>query len=264
MRERAPLANRRASHSSRLVFLRRPDRIGPVCGRFTITRRDGNLLAAELGVDADSFVDYRPRYNIAPMQDHFIVRIKFENREALPARWGLVNSGAKDASMAAKCINARAETVDTRPAFRAAFKTRRCVVPADGFFEWIGAKTARRPIWFHRGDGRLLLFAGLYESWHPTPNERVRTFTIVTTRANSAMAPYHDRMPVILDDRDADDWMDPRAADPLALKRLLVPPADDLLTATPVSPKVNNVNNDSADLLEPYKDTAPPQGSLGF
>jgi len=123
-----------------------------MCGRFTITRRDGNSIAAELGVPADSFADYRPRYNVAPMQKHFIVRIKYENREAIPARWGLVRSGAKDASMAAKCINARSETVETRPAFRDAFQKRRCVVPADGFFEWTGPKTARQPTWFHRED----------------------------------------------------------------------------------------------------------------
>jgi len=139
-----------------------------MCGRFTITRRDGNSIAAELGVPADSFVDYRPRYNVAPMQKYFIVRIKYENREVIPATWGLVKSGAKDASMASKCINARSETVEARAAFR-----------------------------------------------------------------------------------DADDWMDPRAPDPLVLKRLLVPAPADLLIATPVSPKINNVRNDSPELLEP-------------
>ena len=125
-----------------------------MCGRFTITRRDGNSLAAELGVPEGSFVDYRPRYNIAPTQPHFIVRIKYENREVLPATWGLVRSGSKDASMAAKCINARSETIETRPAFRDAFQKRRCVVPADGFFEWTGPKTARQPTWFHREDSQ--------------------------------------------------------------------------------------------------------------
>jgi len=222
-----------------------------MCGRFTITRRDGNSLAAELGVSADSFVDYRPRYNVAPMQKHFIVRIKYENREAIPARWGLAKSGAKDASMAAKCINARSETVEARPAFRDAFRKRRCVVPADGFFEWTGPKTARQPAWFHREDSRLVLFAGLYEAWQREQGEWETTFTILTTAANAVVAPYHDRMPVILADRDADDWMDPRAPDPLALKRLLVPAPADLLIATPVSPKINNVRNDSPDLLEP-------------
>ena len=222
-----------------------------MCGRFTITRRDGNSLAAELGVPEGSFVDYRPRYNIAPTQPHFIVRIKYENREVLPATWGLVRSGSKDASMAAKCINARSETIETRPAFRDAFQKRRCVVPADGFFEWTGPKTARQPTWFHRDDSRLLLFAGLYEAWQKEQGVWETTFTILTTAANAVLESYHDRMPVILADRDADDWMDPRAPSPRALKRLLVPAPDDLLIATPVSPEVNNVDNDSPDLLQP-------------
>ena len=222
-----------------------------MCGRFTITRRDGNSLAAELGVPADSLVDYRPRYNVAPTQAHFIVRIKYENREVIPATWGLVRTGSKDASAAAKYINARSETVDTRPVFRDAFEKRRCVVPADGFFEWTGPKTARQPTWFHREDSRLLLFAGLYEAWQKERDVWETTFTILTTAANAVLASYHDRMPVILADRDADDWMDPRAPAPRALKRLLVPAPDDLLMATPVSPDVNSVDNDSPELLRP-------------
>jgi putative SOS response-associated peptidase YedK len=222
-----------------------------MCGRFTITRRDGNSLAAELGVPADSFVDFHPRYNVAPTQPYFIVRIKYENREVIPATWGLIKSGSKDASMAAKTINARSETVETRTAFRDAFQKRRCAVPADGFFEWTGPKTARQPTWFHRKDGGLLLFAGLYEAWQKEQGSWQTTFTILTTSANALLESYHDRMPVILADRDADDWMDPRAPDPHALKRLLVPAPDDLLIATPVSPEVNNVDNDSPDLLQP-------------
>jgi putative SOS response-associated peptidase YedK len=222
-----------------------------VCGRFTITRRDGNSLAAELGVPADSFVDYRPRYNVAPTQNHFIVRIKYENREVIPATWGLVKRGSKDASMAARTINARSESVETRGAFRDAFREHRCVVPADGFFEWTGAKTARQPTWFHREDGGLILFAGLYEAWQKEQGVWQTTFTILTTAANALLESYHDRMPVILADVDADDWMDPRAPDPHALKRLLVPAPADLLTATPVSPDVNNVDNDSPELLQP-------------
>ena len=200
---------------------------------------------------ADSLADYRPRYNVAPTQSHFIVRIKYENREVIPATWGLVKSGSKDASMAARTINARSETVETRGAFRDAFQKRRCVVPADGFFEWTGAKTARQPTWFHREDNGLILFAGLYEAWQKEQGVWQTTFTILTTSANRLLESYHDRMPVILADRDADDWMDPRAPDPHALKRLLVPAPADLLTATPVSPEVNNVENDSAELLQP-------------
>jgi len=225
-----------------------------MCGRFTLTRRDKNSLAAELGVSIDGFADYTPRYNVAPTQPYFIVRTKFENREVVPANWGLVNRFAKDAKEAAKCINARVESVDTRAAFRDAFVRHRCVVPADGFFEWTGPKKARRPLWFHRGDLGLILFAGLYESWRPPDGEWQKTFTIITCAANSTLAPIHDRMPVILSDRDADDWMNPRAQEPRALKRLLVPAPDDLLVAQPVSPLVNSVEFDSPDLLEPEPD----------
>jgi putative SOS response-associated peptidase YedK len=222
-----------------------------MCGRFTITRRDGNSLAAELGIPEGSFVDYRPRYNIAPTQPHFIVRIKYENREVTPATWGLVRSGSTDASQAAKHINARSESVESLSTYRDAFLKRRCIVPADGFFEWTGAKAARTPTWFHREDAGLMLFAGLYEAWQKVPGVWETTFTILTTSANALIASYHDRMPVILADRDADDWMDPRLPEPRALKRLLVPAPGDLLTATPVSPEVNHVDNDSPDLLIP-------------
>jgi putative SOS response-associated peptidase YedK len=221
-----------------------------MCGRFTLTRRDGNMLAAELGVPAESLRDFHPRYNIAPLQRHFLVRLQYEDRVAEPARWGLVNRWAKDASQASKCINARAETLEVRPAFRDAFKKRRCTIPADGFFEWTGSRNARRPLWFHRGDGGLILFAGLYEAWQAQPGQWETTFTIITTGANSVLAPYHDRMPVILSDAAADDWMNPRVADPGSLKPLLVAPPDDLLVTRPVSPKLNSPKFDSPELLE--------------
>ena len=140
-----------------------------MCGRFTLTVADREELARELGVSPDAFDEneYRPRWNIAPLQWHWIVHMEGEDRQVLRARWGLVNSWAKDNKRAGQQINARAETIDSRPAFRAAFKSRRCVVPADGFYEWTGPKGKRTPLWFHRPDGGLLLFAGLYEPWRP-------------------------------------------------------------------------------------------------
>jgi len=215
-----------------------------------MTRRDGNALAAELGVAGDSIVDYRPRYNIAPTQPYFIVRLEYESRTAQAASWGLVNWWAKDARQAARFINARAEGIEVRPAFRDAFQRRRCVIPADGFFEWTGPKTARRPIWFHRGDGGLLLFAGLYEAWQKQPGNWETTFTIITTAANATMMPYHDRMPVILPEARADDWMNPLCPDAMKLKAMLAPAPDDLLRTTPVSPLLNNPRFDSPELLE--------------
>jgi len=220
-----------------------------MCGRFTLTRRDGRELAAELGVPDDAFADYRPRYNIAPMQRHFIVTTEFENRKVVPARWGLVNRWAKDNSRASQCINAKAETVEARPSFRDAFKKRRCVVPADGFYEWTGPKSARRPMWIHRADGKLILFAGLYEDWFPEKDLLETTFTIITCEPNAVTRPIHNRMPVILEERAADDWMNPGEADPLSLKRLLIPAADDVLLAQPASPLANSVRNDGPELL---------------
>jgi putative SOS response-associated peptidase YedK len=154
-----------------------------------------------------------------------------------------------DASRAAAAINAKAETIDTRGAFREAFAQRRCVVPADGFYEWGGPKTARRPLWFHRQDGGLILFAALYESWYPEKNEPQVTFTIVTCAPNEEIAPIHDRMPVVLDESDADDWMNPLERNPFSLKRLLVPAPADALIATPASPLVNSVKSDGPELL---------------
>jgi putative SOS response-associated peptidase YedK len=220
-----------------------------MCGRFTLTYRKAELVAAELGVPVESLGDYRPRYNIAPGQWHRIMRIEYEDRELLPARWGLVNHCVKDRNQGYKQINSRAETAHTRPAFRDAFKKRRCIVPADGFYEWAGPKGQRQPIWFHRPDGGLLLFAGLYESWQPVPGEWEPTFTIMTTDANATVAPVHNRMPVILPEGLADNWLYPREEDAGALRSLLVPAGPDVLIATPASMRVNSVKNDDPDVL---------------
>ena len=221
-----------------------------MCGRFTLSRQNAFELAAELGVPVESLPNYRPRYNIAPTDQHWILRMKYEEREALPALWGLINSWAKDRKRAASQINARVETLETRSAFKEAFRKRRCLVPADGFFEWTGPKNARRPIWFHNADGRLLFFAGLYASWQPEPDIWERTFTIITTNANAVVADVHDRMPVILAPEQAEEWMAARETDPEKLRTLLVPAADDLLIGTPVSDRANSVKNDDPSVLE--------------
>src|SRR5262249_14813407 len=134
-----------------------------MCGPFTLTRQNRRELARLLGVDEDDHRDYRPRYNIAPTDQHFIVTSKFERRTARAATWGLVNFWEADNSGASQCINAKAETLEERRDFREAFLQRRCVVPADGFYEWRSPKTHREPVWVHPADAGLLLFAGLYE-----------------------------------------------------------------------------------------------------
>jgi putative SOS response-associated peptidase YedK len=212
-----------------------------MCGRFTLTWDDWRQVVDALGVQdaGDAFADYRPRFNIAPTDQHFIVTSEFERREAQRARWGLVNRSAKDNSRASQCINAKAKTLEERPTFREAFLRRRCVVPANGFYEWTGPKSKRQPLWIHLRAGGLMLFAGLYKSWYPEGDRPEVTFTIVTCAANAAIAEIHDRMPVILDERAAEDWMNLRERDPLSLKRLLTPASADLLVMRPASPLVN-------------------------
>ncbi len=224
-----------------------------MCGRFTLTYQQKQRLAEELGVNVEEIndADYRPRYNVAPTDPHWIVRMQFEEREILSAKWGLVNTWAKDAKRAAKQINARSETISANAAFREAFGKRRCVVPADGFYEWTGAGATRQPIWFHRPDGKLLLFAGLYESWPATHDNWQRTFTIITTTPNQVVSPVHDRMPVILNGDDVDYWLDPREEDTETLKALLAPAPDDLLARLSVSQRANSVRNDDPACLEP-------------
>ncbi len=222
-----------------------------MCGRFTLAKEDPAEVAQDLGVPAAQIaqVDYRPRYNITPRSNHWIVRMTHEDREALPARWGLVNSWAKDDKRAAQQINARAESLKERPAFRSALRQRRCIVPADGFYEWTGTKKEKRPLWFHRSDGGLLLFAGLYESWHPEPEEWETTFTIVTTTPNSLISPIHDRMPVILPEEAVDLWLFGSEAEVEKLTSLLVAAPDSLLSVRPVSTLVNSVKNEGPELL---------------
>ncbi len=224
-----------------------------MCGRFTLTRQDRVSLATELGVPVGQISEenYRPRYNVAPTNWHWIIRMEYEDREILRARWGLINHWAKDPKVGYRQINARAETLDKRPAFRDAFKKRRCVVPADGFYEWAGPKGQRQPFWFHRPDDGLILFAGLYESWQRAPDEWEPTFTIITTAANATLEPVHNRMPVILPDEAVDEWLYYQQDNLPALSGLLVPAGDDLLVGTPVSPRVNSIRHDDPACLEP-------------
>ena len=162
----------------------------------------------------------------------------------------MVNSWASDNGRARQCINAKAERLEERRTFREAFLQRRGAVPADGFYEWRGPKTQREPVWIHPRDGGLLLFAGLYESWQARPGEWQRTFTIITTQANGLIRPIHGRMPVILDERTAEDWMNRNEAEPRRLKGLLVPAPEERLLITPASPLVNSVKNDGPELLD--------------
>ena len=225
----------------------------PMCGRFTLTKAERAELEDEMGISRGSLSPgYQARFNIAPTDEHWIVRQRLEEREVVPAKWGLINFWTKPGTKPVPQINARAEGIDKRPAFREAFERRRCLVPADGYFEWTGPKDARQPLWFHRPDGGLIWFAGLYESWNPQPEVRQRTFTIITTEANDLMAPYHDRMPVILSEDQTDAWLN-KDEKPSDLKKLLGPTPDGTLVIKRVSPEVNSVKNDYPEVLREYQ-----------
>ena len=225
-----------------------------MCGRMTLTlfswsevlRELEEVLAAagvdRAGADEEAPSHYRPRYNIAPAQPHMVLR-RFEGRARLCiGRWGMPARGPGRAAS----INARAETVASKPAFRQAFTSRRCVVPADGFFEWKTGPEGRQPLWFHRPDGRLLLLAGLFDEELPerTPSPATR-FAVLTTAANSMLAAFHNRMPVLLSPHEAATWL----AEPDS--GLLRAARDDLLVATPVSSRVNSIRHDDPECLAP-------------
>jgi len=201
------------------------------------------------------------RYNVAPTQEIATVQTRGdgdgdgEARQLTLMRWGLVPFWAKDLSIGSKMINARDDGLAEKPAFREAVRRRRCLIPADGFYEWQTVEGRKQPLYIRRRDGRQLAFAGLWESWkgpkgEPPLAEPVLSATIVTTSANATLRPVHDRMPVILDEADWPLWLDVSASAGDAL-RLLRPAADDLLETVPVSTRVNSVRNEGPELILP-------------
>lgn len=230
-----------------------------MCGRFT-QQRPSAELAALFG--AEDLADTPGgRFNLAPQQLGLVV-VERPNRRAVTAyRWGLVPTWAKDAKIGNRLINARAETVASTPAFRASFAKRRCLVPADGFYEWDRVnERIRQPNLVRRGDGLPMAFAGLWSTWRdPTEpeGEPLRTFAIVTTAANATLAPIHDRMPVILPPEAWAAWLDPEPAAPGELLALLRPAPDKLLVRFPVSKRVNSTRNEGPDLVIPLGPLGP-------
>ena len=244
-----------------------------MCGRFTQERPASDLaeifaaepLADELGA----------RYNVAPTDDAFVV-VQREARRALTAyRWGLIPHWSTDLKGGSRMFNARAETITASPAFREAFRRRRCIVPVDSFYEWKREGTVRQPYRVTRADGLPLALAGLWAGWRdPEIDEVRRTFTIVTTTPNDVMAGLHDRMPVVLDASAWDRWLvDGRAGPPVDEGELLamLQPSDDIaLRIYPVNRYVNDVRRDGPELIEPLSDppaagvAAATEGTLGF
>jgi putative SOS response-associated peptidase YedK len=213
-----------------------------MCGRFTLTTPDLDGLIAYLGAEGDPSLaaSYRPRYNIPPTDPHLILRLDDGKRRVVPARWAFGKPGEKPQ------INARAETAHKIGLFKNAFYDRRCLVPADGFYEWVGGANARRPIWFHAHPGEFLLFGGIIDPYHGG-------FAILTTSANDDVATVHDRMPVIIPRPDIDRWLGAR--DVAEIQPLLAPIANGTLVVTPVSPRANSVKNDDPDCIRPADPT---------
>lgn len=225
-----------------------------MCGRFA-RRSTQRVLADWFGVELEDMPWFAPDYNVAPQSTQPVVRLNAGtgNREFALMRWGLVPFWAKDAKVGYSTINARAEEVATKPIFREAFKQRRCLVPADAFYEWqkIGAKT-RLPFAFALKSGEPYAFAGLWERWRPREGDPLETFTVLTTDPNELAEPVHDRMPVILEPRDYERWMNPGdpARPPVDLLRPY--PAEKMRSWT-VNERVGNVRNNDADLLAEWQ-----------
>lgn len=247
-----------------------------MCGRYAASRNPDELVE-EFEVDRlDVSERLAPDYNVAPTKPVYALldRTTDESEDPLRhlkvLRWGLVPSWAKDRSIGSRLINARMETIHDKPAFRRAFVSRRCLLPADGYFEWYGDKAKRQPrqpFFIRPADGGMLAMAGLYEIWRDRtkagddPEAWWWTCTVLTTSAEDDLGHLHDRMPLLVEPERYAAWLDPRVSDPDGLRALLVPAAPGRLEAYPVSRAVNDVRNNGPHLVEPL---APePAGNSG-
>jgi putative SOS response-associated peptidase YedK len=242
-----------------------------MCGRYTSTSSPAEL-AEVFAVDEVKVEQLPIRYNVAPTQDVYAVaerRPKAEGesrrRQLGGFRWGLVPYWAKDPSVGSRMINARAEGIETKNAYKRALTRRRCIIPADGFYEWQvrggeGTKRNKLPYLIRHRDGSPLALAGLWEVWHDPDHpdhDPLRTCVVITTDANDLLAPIHDRMPVVLPPDAWDRWLDPTNDDLAVIRGLLVPAPSQDFEAYPVSTKVNTVANEGPELVEPLP---PPPG----
>ncbi len=256
-----------------------------MCGRISLYTPPSRLArffeakaAAGLGgEDLEHEPELEPSWNVAPSRDVLMVVARREHpaeegpptfqRLLVPVRWGLVPFWAKDPTVGNRMINARAETVATQPAFRRAFERRRCLVAADGFYEWKPPPTGRprgsrkipsQPWYYRRHDGQPLALAGLWETWRPEgrPDDVLRTCTIVVTEAGPDVAPVHDRMPVIVEPGDWDEWLGVEEVAPEALAGLLTPSPEGSLVAHPVDPRMSHPEVDGPEIVEAYTPAA--------
>ena len=227
-----------------------------VCGRFTITVTIG--LPERFGVKTQE-APIEPRYNIAPSQPvPVIIQPESGERTVREMVWGLVPHWAKDLSAVRRPINARADSLSERPSFREPLQRSRCLVPANGFYEWKKAGKVSEPYYIHRKDDRLVAFAGLYDTWKAPDGDRIRTFVIITTEANSLVSSYHDRMPAILREEDEKQWLTPDPLPDSTVRELLAPYPEELLEAYRVSRRVNDPASEGPDLVRKVPDSILP------
>lgn len=225
-----------------------------MCGRF-VQYSDPERYAERFGLD--HLCHAEPRYNLAPTQPVLAIRLAAAGgRELVPLRWGLIPHWSKAPDSRYSMINARAETVATKPAYRDAFRQRRCLIPSEGFYEWRATKGGKQPYLIGRRDQAPFLMAGLWEHWRGGGDDQspIESCTIIVTDANELVRPIHDRMPVILSDEAAERWLDPEQRDPAALTELLRPADPAEMRLHPVSRAVNNARNDGPELLEPLRE----------
>ena len=220
-----------------------------MCGRFTQTQSADTLAETFHMTNVPTL---KPRYNIAPTQAVITIISNPQRleRQFQWLRWGLIPSWAQDPAIGSRLINARSETVAEKPSFRAAFRRRRCLVIADGFYEWHRQGQLKQPYYFHLHDHQPFVFAGLWERWHRPEGDILTTCTILTTTANTCLQAIHTRMPVILHPQDYDTWLNPNRQEPGALQPLLRPYPADAMVDYPVSTVVNRVANDNPTCLE--------------
>ncbi len=217
-----------------------------MCGRYTL-KTPTNVLAEWFEIE-ESPSSLTPSYNIAPTQEVAAV-IEDDKRKLEMFHWGLIPSWAKDPAIGNKMINARAETVHEKPSFRSAFKKRRCLILADGFYEWQKTDSGKQPFYIHMKDGSPFAFAGLWEDWKN--GEEIRSCAIITTDANDLMGEIHHRMPVILHPENYEMWLDPSFDEKEPLTALLKPYPDEAMEAYPVSRRVNRPANNEPSCIEP-------------
>jgi putative SOS response-associated peptidase YedK len=232
-----------------------------MCGRFVAASPPDEIARYFDAVPPEAALE--PNYNVAPTNDVYAVLADGQVRRLEPLHWGLVPRWAKSIAAGNKMINARAETVATKNAYRYAFKKKRCIIPADGFFEWkkVAGQKAKQPYYIHRNDGEPMAFAGLWEVWRDpnNPEEELHSCTIITGQPNEKVREIHDRMPVMLPPTAWETWLDPEQEDVELLGKLLVPAPASLIELHPVSTEVNNVRNRGPHLLDRVDPTGEDQ-----